>query len=344
MVFEIVARAPNWMGDAAMSIPALRELRRIFPFAKITLCARRLVREIFLDADFVDDFLIIEKGESVFRQAAKWRERKFDLAILLTNSFETAFVAKLGAAQRRVGYANQARSFLLTDAVQMPSWKNQQHEVFYYLNLIAELETRLHGGTTTVWKHKPNASLKISSERQNTAREILRERGADLSKKIVALCPGSTNSRAKRWQAESYAALSDLLKNQKTEVVLIGASEELDVSRRVLDLAETKPILLTGETSLGETIAVLSIADLLVTNDTGPAHLAPAVGTKTIVVFGPTIPATTRPFSELAEIIRKPPECAPCMLRDCPIDHRCMKAISAAEVFEIARQKLFSAK
>jgi heptosyltransferase-2 len=101
-----------------------------------------------------------------------------------------------------------------------------------------------------------------------------------------------------------------------------------------------KPVVLTGKTELKELVAVLSLVDLLVTNDTGPAHIAAALGRPTMVIFGPTNPLTTRPFSPFAEIVRQPPDCAPCMLRDCPIDHRCMTAISPDEVFKRAQVML----
>ncbi|HZH33934.1 MAG TPA: glycosyltransferase family 9 protein, partial [Pyrinomonadaceae bacterium] len=222
---------------------------------------------------------------------------------------------------------------LLSSSIKTPDWKNDRHEVFYYLNIVAELEKLLYG-KTQVWDSEPDIRLSVSEARKTEARKILAANGADLSKKIIALCPGSTNSRAKRWEPESYARLADLLNNNlDANVVLIGAPDELEVSQEVLQKSSTQPILLTGKTSLSEAVAVLSLADLLVTNDTGPAHIAPALGIKTIVIFGPTIPATTRPFSDLAEIVRKPPECAPCMLRDCPIDHRCMTAIKPQEVF-----------
>jgi heptosyltransferase-2 len=157
----------------------------------------------------------------------------------------------------------------------------------------------------------------------------------------VALCPGSINSRAKRWPAERYADLGDRLVDElQAEVVLIGSAAEADVSLEVSRRMRNQPIVLTGQTDLAELVAILSQVDLLITNDTGPAHIASALGRPTLVIFGPTNPLTTRPFSPLGEILRQPPECAPCMLRDCPIDHRCMTAITSGEVFERARQAL----
>ena len=341
---RVVVRGTNWVGDAAMSVAALRELRRVLPDAEITLCTRRPLDGLFADADFLDDILIYERQKSklrtVFDQAKIWRERRFDLAILLTNAFESAILAKLGNVKSRIGYATEKRGFLLTDALAVPTWKNERHEVFYYLNIIRELERRLRGDDRTEAR-EPDASLQISDARRQDARAILRSHNVDFSTKIIALCPGSTNSRAKRWPIEHYAALIDLLReNSRISTILIGAPDELEVSRAVYELARRKPVLLTGRTDLAEVAAVLSIVDLLVTNDTGPAHIAPAVGTKTIVIFGPTIPATTRPFSDSAQIIRRPPACAPCMLRDCPIDHRCLTAISPTEVFQTVKNNL----
>lgn len=332
---KIVVRGTNWVGDAVMQIPAMRELRRAFADAHITLYTRSWARGIFEDADFVDEILTFEKGDSVFRQAKLWREKKFDLAILFTNSFESALVAKFGRAKQRIGYATENRGFLLTKSVPVPDWKNSRHEIFYYLNLVAEAQKSIFD-STTVSETEPQFDLKISAARKEKAREFLAENGVDLSKKIVALCAGSTNSRAKRWQTESYAKLNDLLQeNLNAEIILIGAKDELDVSEKVITESKIKPILLTGKTTLAELAAVLSVCDLLVSNDTGPAHIAAALGTKTLVIFGPTNPLTTHPIG--AEIVRKEVECSPCMLRDCPIDHRCLTRISAWEVFEKAK-------
>lgn len=332
---KIVARGTNWVGDAVMAIPAVRQLRRIFPDAHITLHTRSWAKGIFEDADFIDEILTFEPEKSVFKtvlaQAKILQEKQFDLAVILPNSFESALTAKLGKIPQRFGYSKEGRSFLLSDAVKIPEWKNQKHEVFYYLNLIAEVENKFFG-TQTVLETEPQFDLTVSEERKRAARQILEESGADLSRKIVAFCAGSTNSRAKRWQAESYAALNDKIQTElNANVVLIGAKNELDVSLEVEEKSKSKPIILTGKTSLAEVTEILSVCDLLVSNDTGPAHVSAALETKTLVIFGPTNPLTTRPWN--SEIIYKSVECSPCMLRDCPIDHRCMAWISADEVF-----------
>lgn len=339
---KIVVRGTNWIGDAVMTIPALRELRRIFPAARISLHTRAWAEGIFRDADFLDEILTFDKRKSkvkdAFAQAAALKKGEFDLAVLFPNSFESALVAKLAKIPRRFGYAKDGRSFLLTDAVKIPAWKNERHEVFYYLNLVAEIEKAFFK-TETALRTAPQTELKVSAARRADARQILEKAGADLSKKTIALGVGSTNSRAKRWPAESYAKLNDLLQNEfDANVILIGAKDETDVSEEVFAKSEKKPIILTGKTSLAEAVAVLSEIDLLVANDMGLAHIAPAVGTKTLVIFGPTNEKTTQPVG--SEIIRRKVECAPCMLRDCPIDHRCMTRISPAEVFARAKDIL----
>ena len=339
---KILVRGTNWVGDAVMTIPALRELRRIFPDAEIALHTRAWAEGIFRDAGFIDQILTFDKTKSKIKdalaQAKELRKHEFDLAVLFPNSFETALVAKLARIPRRFGYAKESRSFLLTDAVPIPAWKNERHEVFYYLNLVAEIEKR-YFSTATVTENEPRTDLAVSEDRRRAARAFLEACGVDSTKKTVALGVGSTNSRAKRWHAAAYARLNDLLQTETgANVVLVGAKDEADVSGEVYAKSEKKPIILTGKTNLAEAVAVLAEVDLLVSNDMGLAHIAPAVGTRTIVIFGPTNEKTTRPTG--AEIIRKPVECAPCMLRDCPIDHRCMTRISPAEVFEKAKNIL----
>jgi heptosyltransferase-2 len=330
-------RGANWVGDAVMTVAALRELRRLLPRARVTLATRPWAEGIFEGADFIDDFLVTRetssKPRALLAEARQWRARRFDLAVLFPNAFAPALVAALARVPARVGYATQGRSALLTHRLPVPGWRGRRHEVFYYLNLVAGLERLLHG-TDTVEAREPDTRLHAPEARTREALEILRERGARAGRPLVAVCPGSTNSRAKRWPAERFAAVADMLaESAGAEIVLVGAGEELNISEEVARHMRARPVVLTGRTDLAQTAGLLRAADLLVTNDTGPAHVAAAVGCPVVVIFGPTNPVTTRPFSASAEVVRRPPDCAPCMLRDCPIDHRCMTAVTAEEVF-----------
>jgi heptosyltransferase-2 len=335
---RVVVRGTNWVGDAVMTIPALRELRRVLPGAHITLATRPWAEGLFADADFIDDLLIYDRRSlgAVARQAREWRRRRFDLAVLFQNAFEAALIAAVARVPARVGYATDGRRALLTHPLPTPPWREERHEIFYYLNIVNELELLLYG-TLPEKEREPQFGLTVSEARQSRAREFLVGEGARMDRPLVALCPGSTNSRAKRWPAERYAALADQFVTQTgATVILIGSPDELEVSREVAERMRHRPVMLTGRTELSQAVGILSLADVLVTNDTGPAHIASALNRPTLVIFGPTDPRTTRPYSPLAEIVRRPPECAPCMLRDCPIDHRCMTAITPAEVFERA--------
>ena len=341
---RIVVRGTNWVGDAVMTVPALRELRRLFPNAHLTLVTRSWAQELFADADFIDELLVNDRRGlgAVRAQVHEWKERKFDLAVLFQNAFEAALIPALARIPFRIGYATERRGFLLTHSLDFPEWRSSKHEVFYYLNIVAALERLIKDNNRKPDDYEPESQLKVSEGRRANAVNFLVRHGVDGEHKLIALCPGSINSRAKRWPAESFAALADLLIDRHAQVLLIGSPEELDVSLEVARRMRHEPILLTGKTNLSQAIEILDTVDLLITNDTGPAHIAAALGRPTLVIFGPTNPLTTRPFSSNSEIVRHPPECAPCMLRDCPIDHRCMTAISPGEVFARAQAMLGS--
>jgi heptosyltransferase-2 len=336
-IHRVVVRAPNWVGDAVIAVPALRELRRVLPQAHITLVSRSGAADIFIDADFVDEVLIYDRSglASVWNQARQWRQRNFDLALLFQNAFEAAAIAFLSGTPARIGYDTDRRGFLLTHSLRSPAWQDERHESFYYLNLVAGLEP-IFSAQTRSEITKPRFDLYVSEDRKQKAVRFLNEQGALRGAPLIVLCPGSINSRAKRWPAERYAELADRWADTGANVALIGSPGELEVSRQVCEHARRQPIVLTGQTTVGEATAIISIADVLITNDTGPAHIGAALRTPTLVIFGPTNPLTTYPLSDVAEIIRHAPDCAPCMLRDCPIDHRCMTAITPADVFERA--------
>jgi heptosyltransferase-2 len=324
-----------------MTIPALRALRHVLPEAHITLVTRPGTKGIFSEVDFVDEILVYDRKNAfaVVPQVREWRRRKFDLAVLFQNAFEAALIPFLAGVPLRLGYATESRQALLTHPLPLPEWRSSRHEVFYYLYLITALEQMLFG-RSTICEAEPDASITISEARKAQAAELLRAYGVSEDDAVVVICPGSINSRAKRWPAESYALLADRLIESKRRVLLIGSKNELDVSEEVTRRMQQQPIVLTGKTTLDQITAVLDRADLVVTNDTGPAHLGAALGRPTIVIFGPTNPLTTRPFAPEAVMLRHPPDCAPCMLRDCPIDHLCMTAITVDEVFEQSERLL----
>lgn len=340
-MMKILVRGTNWIGDAVMTIPAMRRLRASFPDARIALLTRSWAEGIFRDADFVDEIIGFDRGGSkvadAFAQSKTIRDAGFDVALLFTNSFESALVAKMAGIPRRVGFAKEGRSFLLTDALPVPEWKNLRHESFYYLELVAGAERLIKGSAEPIGDEF-ESGLAVSGERRSAARSLLAGIGAG-RRPVVALGAGSTNSEAKRWPADRFAALASMLvRKAGASVVLVGSRDESGVAGAVAGGAGVPVADLTGRTSLAEAVAILAEADLMISNDMGLAHVSAATGTPTLVIFGPTNELTTRPAG--SRIIRREVDCAPCMLRTCPIDHRCMTGIEPEAVFEAAAEML----
>jgi heptosyltransferase-2 len=232
---------------------------------------------------------------------------------------------------------------LLTNPVPVNTELKREHQVFYYLNLVSALERATTGRSKVDFTH-PDISLTVSRQRKAQALAMLSEHGVNVQKRIAVINPGATNSRAKRWLPERFAVVADqLLDRGDTEVVFIGTKTERDVAEQIVSAMRRQPIVLTGQTDLAELVALLSCAHLLISNDTGPAHIGAAVGVPTLTIFGPTEHFATRPFSPSAVVIRKPVECSPCMLRDCPIDHRCMTRITVEDVLVHANKVLETA-
>ena len=333
---KILVRGANWIGDAVMTIPALRALRSLYPQANITLYTKPWALGVFQEFDQIDRILTIENEGSglrdTIRESRRVAQGKYDLALLFTNSFRSAAVVRLAGIKQRIGYSREGRGILLTDPIKPPSWQNERHQVFYYLKLIEELAKRTDSAIS--FDAIPSdRQLAVSESRRVKARKTLVEAGLDSAKPTIGFGVGSTNSTAKRWGEEKFASLADLIVSSGANVLLLGAKEEVEISARVAALANSDIIDLTGNTDLAAASAILAEIDLFASNDMGLAHLAATVGTKTLVIFGPTNEVVTRPFAPNASVVREEVECSPCMLRTCPIDHRCMTRISPDTVY-----------
>ncbi len=345
---RILIRGANWIGDAVMTAPALERLRSSFPQAHITLLAPPRTAELFSGSPFLDGVIFYrrrEDGVKAFFEALGFiRSRRFDLAVLFQNAFEAALLAWLGRVPLRIGFAGQGRSALLTHRLHRGPQHRNRHQVHDYLEIVAECERACLGENFKPRISNPLPSLIAGPEQKHAAAALLEGIGINSSSRpLVALNAGATNSRAKCWPADRFAALADQLVNTlNAQIVLIGAASECENAERVVEQMQ-KPgaINLAGETDLTELVGLLDACDLLVSNDTGPAHIAAALGRPTLTIFGPTNEFETAPTGRSAELIRaEGVECARCMLRDCPIDHRCMTRIAPPEVFEKALQLL----
>ncbi len=352
---RIIVRGANWIGDAVMTLPALDRLRSSFPRSHIALLVTPLTTGLFESSPFVDEVIEYrrkEDGTRAFIEAMRlMRARRFDLAALFQNAFEAALLAWLGGASVRIGFPAQGRGPLLTHRPRRGPQHGDRHQVHNYLDIAAECERVCLGGNLESRISNPESripnplpSLTASPAQRQAAEFLLRRAGVDSnSRPLVALNAGATNSRAKRWPEDRFAALADrLIESLGSRIIFIGAASERDGAERIIrQMKRSGAINLAGETGMAELIGALDACDLLISNDTGPAHIAAALGRPTLTIFGPTNEFETAPRAARAELIRaEGVECARCMLRDCPIDHRCMTRIATAEVFERALKLL----
>lgn len=340
-----MVRAPNWVGDAVMAVPALRELRRIFADSKITLVARPWVAGLFDGEGLADALISVGDARGVFqktrefiRQARRLKRERFDLAVLLQNAAGAALAARAAGVKKIAGYPTDGRRALLSIVIPFePNYKTL-HQVRYYLNIASELE-RMLTGTSRVEIETAQPSLHINTEDKTRACELLEPFGIKAGARIVAINPGATNSRAKRWLPERFAAVADqLVERDGFQAIIIGAAGDIEAAREVARLMRSPAAMLAGRTNIAQLKAVLACSQLVVSNDTGAAHVSAALGVPTVVVFGPTEHVSTRPLSKLAMVVRHDVECSPCMLRDCPIDHRCMARVEVDDVYRAARR------
>ena len=237
------------------------------------------------------------------------------------------------------GYATDSRRALLNLVIPFEQNYKSAHQVRYYLNIASELEKKLTG-STRVEMETLQPQLHVGRDQRDGARLILEEAGVRTDAgPILALCPGATNSRAKRWPAERFAEAADRLAGENGfQTIIVGTLGDLEVAEEVARSMRSRAAVLAGRTSIAELKAVLAFTSMVISNDTGTAHVAAALGVPTAVVFGPTEHVSTRPLSDAAMVVRHDVECSPCMLRDCPIDHRCMTRVEVDDVYSAARE------
>ena len=339
---RILVKGANWIGDAVMSIPAVRQIRAAFPGSFIALHTRKWAEGVFGDTDLFDQIISFDpagsKMRSVIDQSNELRKHSFDAVVLLPNSFESALTVAMAGIPRRFGYRTDGRRTFLTDSIPVPDWKSQRHESEFYSNL-AEFMIQAMGGSKS--EVSSSRLLAVSEEGKRLAREQLRSNGISLDRPIVAVGAGSTNSMAKRWPTEYFAQLSDSLVSELgAQIVLLGSLQELDVGTKLASLCRASVYDITGKTDLFSAKAILGTVDLFVSNDMGLAHIAAALGTATLTIFGPTNESATAPLGPNARFVREVVECSPCMLRECPIDHRCMRLMSPDRVLRIVVEML----
>jgi heptosyltransferase-2 len=337
----LVVFAPNWLGDAVMALPAIADVRRARPAARIAVGARPGVAPLFHMVDGIDEVVTLERS----RWRVHARElggRRFGTALLLPNSLQSAVLARQANIPQRWGYRSDCRGPLLTRGVERP---RGLHQVDSYRRLVEALG--FPNG-----ERRPRVS--VSPESRAAASTLLRMRGWNGVAPLAAIAPGAAYGGAKRWAPESFAALASAWANDGVDVVMVGSASDRETGDCVARAFVTRTFQgrdarttkrgalhdLMGATDLQTLAGMFAICRALVSNDSGAMHLAAAIGTPVTAVFGPTNERATAPVGEEHAIIVGDAWCRPCMLRECPIDHRCMRTIGAATVVGVARRSL----
>ena len=336
---SILVRGTNWVGDCVCSLPALRAIRRSFPSAKITLMVRPWVAGIYQPSKLIDHLLIYDRsgehrGARGFLSAVRQlKNGEYELAILFQNAFQAAALTFLARIPHRWGYATDGRGYLLTRALPVNKETLTRHHVYYYIELLR--------GLGIAGEEPPQMELLVDEGVKDKMRQLLQSRGVSREKPLVGINPGAAFGPAKKWLPERFAELADRLEQSAgCRVVIVGSTGERDIARDMTNIMKSTPIVLTGETTLQELIAVISFCQLFISNDSGPMHLAAALKVRTIGIFGPTDERITGPWGEGHAVLSKQIDCRPCQLVTCPAEHQCMKAITAEEVYSVARRQL----
>jgi heptosyltransferase-2 len=331
---RLVILSPNWLGDAVMALPAIADVRRGAPDSSITIAARSAIAPLFSLVPGIDETVVLP-APSV-RDVTGWHgigdelaARDFDAALLLPNSMQSALRVSRARIPERWGYRTDWRGRLLTRAI--PPMRGL-HQVSSYQHLVDALG--FSNGPS-----EPRVSVPHASHR--AASDLLMADGWDGRSPLVALAPGAAYGGAKRWPPEYFGELAGALSRYDVSCVLVGSAADASAAAAVVRASEGARLHnLVGCTDLPVLAGVLTNCRTLVTNDSGAMHLAAAAGVSVTAVFGPTDDTATHPLGAAHAVLTHPIWCRPCMLRECPLDHACMRGVGVPAVLASARRTL----
>jgi heptosyltransferase-2 len=328
LVDRLIVRAPNWLGDAVMALPALEAVRRAYADRTIVLAARPSVAPLFDEETPAkpDEILVVDDT----REGEQLRDAKADAILLLPNSFGSAWAARRAGIGERWGYRADFRGWMLTRAVARP--RGHVHHVEYYLSLARGLGI---DASATTPRMTPRASTLADAD------ALLARHGVAAGTRIVGFAPGAAYGHAKRWPPDRVAAVIGGLAGRGVRAVIVGAGADRDTARAIESSLPrgVAAVDLVGRTTLRQLIGVVSRCAAFVSNDSGGMHVAAALGVPLTAIFGPTDERVTSPAGG-ADVIVRDVFCRPCLLRECPIDHRCMKRIDVDSVLRSVRSHL----
>lgn len=334
---KILVRATNWVGDAILSLPSLRALRQRFAASEIVLLAKPSVSELYQREAIANRCIVYNPEKEhrgvrgFYKLIMELRAERFDMAVLLQNAFHAAWIAYLARIPIRVGYATQGRASLLTHSVEVPPAVHFGHQSHYYLQLL------YRAGLAERPAPFERIRLTVHPAEKNWASRYIKGVGLAGPRFLIGLSPGAAYGPAKRWLPERYAQLGDrLIGALHGDVLIFGAPAERSLAEAIAQAMRHTPIIVAGETSVRQWVALLSQCRVVITNDSGAMHVAAALGVPTVAIFGSTDPAATGPVSPRARVVQCRVACSPCGYRVCPIDFRCMNGVAVEDAYGAA--------
>lgn len=329
---NIIVRMPNWLGDLVMATPVLADIKRHWPDARLIVMCQSNIASVLQHDPNIDELFSFKRPNGWIPHQQHWdiiktlRYGKYDLGILLTNSFSSAWWFWLGNVKNRIGYAGNVRNLLLNYPVPFPEARKTQHLVITYKMLLNPLGIKTTDSTPQLY---------LTQEEKDAADDLLKRFGIDKSKQvIVGVNPGAAYGSAKCWLPERFREVTQhLLENPNVVVLYFGDPAGAPLVNEICKEMPERVINLAGKTTLRELIALVNCCTVFLTNDSGPMHIAAALHIPLLALFGSTSDVCTGPYGS-GVVIHKHVECSPCYKRVCPIDFRCMKQISSKEVYE----------
>lgn len=339
---RVLVQAPNWLGDFAMATPAFRTIRASLPDAHLTLLTRGYLVAMIDGAPWFDEVLTHDpKGRDrgmrgFWSKVRELRRDRFDLSIILTNSLRTAVLARLIGARERVGYDLEGRGWLLTHRLRPPMATRHKRVPKpmpeYYHDLLEDFGFP---------RGSDQMELFMSDDCRRRGRALLDSLGVGDGGRLVALNPGASFGSSKLWNTSSFAAVGDAMVEDGARVMVLFGPGEEELAAEIRAKMKQATIDPTGTMiSLDLLKPFFDRCDLVVTTDAGPRHVAAAMGCAIVCVIGPTDSRYSATNLERTRVIREEVDCAPCHLKTCPIDHRCMERITPARVIAACREAL----
>lgn len=333
---NIIIRMPNWLGDMVMATPVIQDIRTAFPNARITAMAPSSLAPLLTGNPHLDEIFAFTKSNAFLRKENKDIVRKiqlghYDLGLLLTNSFSSAWWFWRGSVKQRIGFAQEMRGIFLTNSIKTPPQKNKEHLVITYKRLLAPLGISLSN---------TSPSLYITEEEKKWVNGFLDELKIPKGYQIIGVNAGAAFGPAKCWLPERFSqAAKKMLEKEQRALLFFGDRASCDLIKKITENLGPFAFNLAGRTNLRQLLTLIERCNAFLTNDSGPMHIAAALKTPLVALFGSTNEVATGPF-EHGKVIHKRVECSPCYQRVCPIDFRCMKKIEVDEVVKEVEELL----